>query len=260
LVEKEAGRLKLAEIRCRRRRNGFAERLEIYPILDASEREVRRERPFAKQINASYEHNLFDGGAVLMRRLVEVLLILSYRYLRTEAAIQDNNGNFEMLEKIVNDAKANSTLALSQNGRNSLDTSRGLGNFSAHKIEYTCRREYIAPHIQEYRALVVELLHKWGIRNLIGVGKERIAAAVGCLGRLSTPAPPRCRWSYYQPRVPAAAARRRPQAHIGCTRVLWSSELRQRNQDFGAITKCKAGVGRVMAIVASQGCDASHAT
>ena len=119
----------------------------------------------AKQINASYEHNLFDGCAVLMRRLLEILLILSYRHLKIESAIQDKNGNFQMLEAIINDAKTNSTLGLSRNGKNSLDTFRELGNFSAHKIEYTCRREYIAPHIQEYRALVTELLHKAGIRT-----------------------------------------------------------------------------------------------
>lgn len=118
----------------------------------------------AKQINACYEQNIFDGCAVLMRRLVEVLLILSYRYLNIESAIQDKNGNYEMLESIINDAKANSKLALSRNSKNSLDTFRQLGNFSAHKTEYTCRREYIQPHIQEYRALIVELLHKAGIR------------------------------------------------------------------------------------------------
>jgi hypothetical protein len=119
----------------------------------------------AKQINASFEHNTFDGCAVLMRRLVEVLLILSYRNLKIESAIQDPNGNYKMLEGIINDAKTNSNLALSRNGKNHLDTFRELGNFSAHKIEYTCRREYITPHIQEYRALISELLHKAGIRT-----------------------------------------------------------------------------------------------
>lgn len=119
----------------------------------------------AKEINASYEHNLFDGCAVLMRRLLEVLLILSYRHLKIETLIQDASGNFQMLEGIINDAKTNSTLALSRNSKACLDTFRQLGNFSAHRIEYTCRREYIAPHLQEYRALFVELLHKAGIRT-----------------------------------------------------------------------------------------------
>jgi hypothetical protein len=119
----------------------------------------------AKQINASYEHNLFDGCAVLMRRLVEVLLILSYRKLQIESAIQDSAGNFLMLETIVTNAKNNATLGLSRTSKPFLDTFRELGNFSAHRVEYTCRREYITPHIQGYRALVVELLHKAGIRT-----------------------------------------------------------------------------------------------
>src|SRR5207249_1584676 len=47
----------------------------------------------AKQINASYEYNIFDGCAVLMRRLLEVLLILTYEHLGVESAIQDSSGN-----------------------------------------------------------------------------------------------------------------------------------------------------------------------
>jgi len=119
----------------------------------------------AKQINAAYEHNLFDGCAVLMRRLVEVLLILSYRHLHIENAVQDGAGNFHMLEAIIANAKNNSVLGLSRTSKPFLEVFRELGNFSAHRVEYTCRREYIEPHIQGYRALVVELLHKAGIRT-----------------------------------------------------------------------------------------------
>lgn len=119
----------------------------------------------AKQINISYEQNAFDGCAVLMRRLVEILLILSYRHLEIESAIQDGSNNYRMLEEIINDAKTNSRLGLSRNSKTSLDVFRQLGNFSAHKLEYTCRQEYIKPHIQEYRALFVELLHKANIRK-----------------------------------------------------------------------------------------------
>ena len=117
----------------------------------------------AKQMNASYEHNLFDGCAVLMRRLVEILLVLSCRNLHIEAEIQDSTGNFEMLDGIIKNAKNNTTLALSRNSKGCLDIFRELGNFSAHKIEYTCRREYIHPHVQNYRALIGELLYKSGI-------------------------------------------------------------------------------------------------
>ena len=118
----------------------------------------------AKQINRSYEENIFDGCAVLMRRLLEVMLILAYRKLAIEAAIQEADGSFKMLEGIVNDAKTNSKLGLSRNSKEVLEVFRKLGNFSAHKIEYTCHRLYIQPHIMDYRGIITELLHKSGLK------------------------------------------------------------------------------------------------
>lgn len=119
----------------------------------------------AKQINASYEGNIFDGCAVLMRRLEEVLLIHSYEKLGIAADIKGGNGNYYLLEGIVNDAVTNATLNLSRNSKVSIEDIRQLGNYSAHKITYTCKREYIREKIAEFRALVDELLHKSGIRT-----------------------------------------------------------------------------------------------
>jgi len=118
----------------------------------------------AKQINAAYEHNIFDGCAVLMRRLVEILLILSYQKLGIDAAIKDSSGNYFLLDGIISDARNNTMLNLSRNSKKTVDVFRTLGNFSAHKIEYICRREYIREEITPFRALVSELLHKSGIR------------------------------------------------------------------------------------------------
>ena len=72
----------------------------------------------AKQINRSYEENIFDGCAVLMRRLEEVaLLIMSYEHSKIELAIKDASGNYVMLERIVTDAANNATLGLGRNTR-----------------------------------------------------------------------------------------------------------------------------------------------
>jgi hypothetical protein len=120
----------------------------------------------AKQINASYENNIFDGCAVLMRRLEEVLLIMAYEKLSIEAAIKDPaTGTYYMLEKIVANAAGNGTLNLSRNARTDIEVFRELGNYSAHKITYLCRREYIQEKIDKYRALIDELLHKAGLRT-----------------------------------------------------------------------------------------------
>ena len=118
----------------------------------------------SRQINAAYEFNIFDGCAVLMRRLIEVLLILSYENRNIETAIKDKNDNYLMLERIIDNAKNNKTLNLSRNSKNALDEFRILGNFAAHKIYYTTRRTDIRNALKEFRALVEELLYKSGIR------------------------------------------------------------------------------------------------
>jgi hypothetical protein len=119
----------------------------------------------SKQINASYEFNIFDGCAVLMRRLLEIMLILSYEHLDIEKAIKGNDGNYQMLEKIVNDAKTNTTLKLSRDARSVLDDFRTVGNFSAHKIYYNCRRADLKNIAVHYRATIEELMYKSGIRK-----------------------------------------------------------------------------------------------
>lgn len=117
----------------------------------------------AKQINRAYEENIFDGCAVLMRRLEEVLLILSYEHLRIDAEIKDGKGHYFLLEGIARNAEANNTLNLSRNAKPTVEAIRKLGNYSAHKVTYTCKKEYIQEQIMDFRALVDELLHKAGI-------------------------------------------------------------------------------------------------
>lgn len=119
----------------------------------------------SKQINATYDFNIFDGCAVLMRRLLEILLILSYEHLKIDAVIRGKDGNYLMLEKIVSDAKTNPTLKLSRDAKSVLDEFRTLGNFSAHKIYYNSRRADIQRIQVHYRATIEELMYKSGIRS-----------------------------------------------------------------------------------------------
>lgn len=119
----------------------------------------------ADQINSSYEHNIFDGCAVLMRRLMEILLILSFENHSVAAEIKHTDGTYLMLEIIIGKAKNNQQLKLSRNSREALETFRNLGNFSAHKIHYNCKREDIKKVALDYRALIEELLYKAGIKK-----------------------------------------------------------------------------------------------
>jgi hypothetical protein len=116
------------------------------------------------QINASYEYNIFDGCAVLMRRVMEVLLILSFEHLNIADEIKNADGTYVMLESIISKAKNHAKLSLSRNSRETLEVFRNLGNFSAHKIYYNCKRDDIKRQALAYRALFEELLYKSGIR------------------------------------------------------------------------------------------------
>ena len=114
----------------------------------------------AMQINASYDNNLFDGCAVLMRRLLEILLIHTYQNLSIETTIQDGNGNYRELKVIIDDARNNSSVGLSRDAKVCIDGFRVLGNYSAHRIFYNCRRDDIKNIALQYRATIEELIYK----------------------------------------------------------------------------------------------------
>ncbi len=119
-----------------------------------------------KQINASYEGNLYDCTAVLMRRLLECLLVLSYQKAGIESEIMDKNGNYHIsLDGMIKNAAQNSVLALSANTKKDMALFKDLGNYSAHKIWYNCTQQDIKPHILKYRVVIEELLYKSGMKQ-----------------------------------------------------------------------------------------------
>lgn len=118
----------------------------------------------ARQINSSYENNIFDGCAVLMRRLLEVLLILGYNHLGRKNEIEEE-GELKNLNFIINYTLSNSVFSLSKGTRECLDDFRKLGNFSAHRIQYNCRKADIKNIAMEYRVCVEELFYANGLKK-----------------------------------------------------------------------------------------------
>lgn len=116
-----------------------------------------------RQINHSYIHNCYDAAAVLMRRLFEVLLVLSYQNIGIDNEIKDPSGKgYIMLEGIVGNAKNNQTLKLSRI-KNEFDSFRRVGNFSAHNITYTAGKKDIDDIKLNYRVMLEELFNKAGL-------------------------------------------------------------------------------------------------
>jgi len=116
-----------------------------------------------KQINACYKHNCYDACAVLMRRLFEVVLVLSFQHNKIDNLIKDtSNVGYLMLEQIVKVAQCNTTLNLSRN-KLKYDLFRQIGNFSAHSITYIASVKDIDDIKIDYRVMLEELYNKSGI-------------------------------------------------------------------------------------------------
>lgn len=112
------------------------------------------------QINHSYENNCYDACAVLLRRLFEVMLVLTYQKVGIDDEIKDSSGfGYIMLDGIVSNAKNNTKLKLSRI-KNEFDTFRKVGNFSAHGITYTAGKKDIDDIKLNYRVMLEELYNK----------------------------------------------------------------------------------------------------
>lgn len=115
-----------------------------------------------QQVNSAYTSNCYDACAVLLRRIFEILLILSYRYHGIDSQIKNQNNTYFMLERIVANAKNNITLNLSRI-KQEYDSFRNLGNFAAHRIEYNTSKNDIDNIKITYRTALEELFYKAGL-------------------------------------------------------------------------------------------------
>lgn len=124
-------------------------------------------RPFLtrliQQINSTYGSNCYDACAVLMRRLFEVLLVLSYQNKGIESDISNPDGSHKMLESIVKDAVQNTTLGIPSRISKNFDSFRDVGNYSAHSITYTAGKLDIDKISREYRVMMEDLYNRAGI-------------------------------------------------------------------------------------------------
>lgn len=116
-----------------------------------------------QQINFCYGHNCYDACAVLMRRLFEVLLVLTYQNKGVEGDIQKPDGSHKMLEGIVKDAVQNQSLGIPSRISKNFDAFREVGNNSAHSITYTAGKLDIDNIVRDYRVMLEDLYTRAGL-------------------------------------------------------------------------------------------------
>ena len=116
-----------------------------------------------KQINKTYSDNCYDATAVLMRRIFEIMLILTYQKFQIDQEIMLPDGSgYQMLSSIINNATNNTTIKLSRI-KKEYNKFQKTGNFSAHNIKYNAIKKNIDEIKKDFRVMLEELYHKYGL-------------------------------------------------------------------------------------------------
>jgi hypothetical protein len=117
----------------------------------------------ADQINKSFYYKIYDGAAILMRRLIEMLLILTFKRIGQEDSIRGFDGNYLQLSELINRSIQNKQLDLSRNAKAYLGIFKETGDLSAHNPFHNCRKKDLELIQYQFRSLVEELFYKGGI-------------------------------------------------------------------------------------------------
>lgn len=116
------------------------------------------------QVNNTYKNHCYDACAVLLRRIFEIMLIHMFENYKLESSIRDNNGDYKMLNNIVEKAvEKKNILGLSRGVKEDYEKIKNLGNYAAHRIHYNTRDTDIDDIRQIYRVRLEELYHKAGL-------------------------------------------------------------------------------------------------
>lgn len=111
------------------------------------------------QVNGCYETGWFDGCAVMMRRLLEVLIIECFEANDIALKIQNEAGDYFLLDRLVQEVLNEPTWNLGRETKRVLPNLKDAGNRSAHGRRYTAHREDIDRLIVDFRIACQELLY-----------------------------------------------------------------------------------------------------
>lgn len=119
----------------------------------------------AKQINQCYKHHIFDGAAVLIRRMIETLLIECYEKLEIEEYIK-RNGDYLMLAGIIKDCFDHDRLSmLGRDAKKYLRKGKLMGDRSAHNRRYNAIKADLDSIRDDFRLCVNELIELAELRR-----------------------------------------------------------------------------------------------
>ena len=119
------------------------------------------------QINACYSATAYDGCAVMIRRLVEVLIIDAFETKKIADKIKDANGDYYLLAELLKRTLMESATfgTFGRNVRKGLEELKTVGDQSAHSRYYNAQRSYIDDQKINLRTVAERFLYLAGYRR-----------------------------------------------------------------------------------------------
>lgn len=113
----------------------------------------------AIQACKSYDNEIFDGCAVLTRKLLEILIIETFERYGIEDRIKDKNGYFYYLSDLIDRLLSESKWTIGRNAKQAIPSLKKMGDQSAHNRRYFAQRSDIEKIKDDLRVVLDELVH-----------------------------------------------------------------------------------------------------
>lgn len=113
----------------------------------------------SNQALASYNNGIYDGCAVLLRKLVEILIIECFEKHKIENLIQKPDGSFFYLSDLITEFLKEPNWNIGRNAKKGLPKIKKIGDLSAHNRRYIARKNDLDEIRDELRIVIEELIH-----------------------------------------------------------------------------------------------------
>jgi len=115
----------------------------------------------AQQILTCYNNKAYDACSVLLRKITEILIIELYEKEEIEEKIQDEDGNYFMLKKLITSFQNEKKFKklISRSVAESLPKIKKSGDRSAHNRKYNARKHDIDLLRDDYRIVFEEFIN-----------------------------------------------------------------------------------------------------
>lgn len=136
---------------------------ELFPLVLIAQTKRGYLLTITKQMNGCFREAWYDGCAVMMRRLVEIVLIEAFEHQGVGNNAKDASGNYLQLSDLIDQALAEPSFTLSRNCKTALPKLRNVGHRSAHGRYFTAQLSDISKVEDGIRVVVEEFLNHAGL-------------------------------------------------------------------------------------------------